>query len=309
MSREDRQSELGEKTRQLLQGSLKHVRAATLAAVLVPLASVATVSPAMAQSGTGLCFSGGCTCPASSGQTGVPYSSMLGVTNPNAIPPFMFSIISGALPPGLSLDPTTGFITGTPTTAGTFDFTWQVQDSTGATGTLMCSIIITTLSAAVPSPCDFITGGGFVFTNTGARANFGSHGGCKNGAFWGHVNYVDHGGSAGALPYHVDSTQITAYGEDPAFPNARDICGCARTNAGEIVQFRVRMEDNGEPGTNDTFGIVLSNGYILTSRLLGTSGPGGGNIQLHKPNPSTTVPTSPPDCGGLPTPLPPPPMP
>jgi hypothetical protein len=153
----------------------------------------------------------------------------------------------------------------------------------------------------VPAPCDFITGGGFIFTDAGAQANFGAHGGCKNGAFWGHVNYVDHGGYAGVAPYHVDSTEITGYLFDPAFPNARDICGFARTNAGENVRFRVRMEDNGEPGTSDRFGIVLSNGYLQTTRVIS-----GGNIQLHKPNPSTTGPNPAPDeftmCGDLATP-------
>ena len=47
MSREDQHSELQNKTRQLLQGSLKRVQAAALAAALVPLASVA-VSHAVA---------------------------------------------------------------------------------------------------------------------------------------------------------------------------------------------------------------------------------------------------------------------
>ena len=111
----------------------------------------------------------------------------------------------------------------------------------------------------------------------------------------------------GVTAYHVDSTQITGYLEDPAFPNARDICGFAVTNAGETVRFRVRMEDNGEPGINDTFGIRLSNGYLVTTRLLGNGGPGGGNIQLHKSNPSTTAPSTPSTevqmCGGLTTPL------
>ena len=148
----------------------------------------------------------------------------------------------------------------------------------------------------VPAPCDFITSGGFVFKDDGARANFGAHGGCKkNGPdapFWGHVNYVDHGGFGGTVPYHVDSTQITGYLIDPDFPNARDICGFARTNAGETVRFRVRMEDNGEPGVNDRFGIRLSNGYLVTARKLANGGPGGGNIQLHKPNPSTPAPCS-----------------
>jgi hypothetical protein len=158
----------------------------------------------------------------------------------------------------------------------------------------------------VPAPCDFITGGGFIITDSGAKANFGSHGGCKNGAFWGHVNYVDHGGYNGAAPYHVDSTEITGYLFDPSFPNARDICGFARTNLGETVRFRVRMEDNGEPGRDDRFGIRLSNGYLVRPRLLADGGPGGGNIQLHKPNPSTTGPNPSPDettmCGGLVTP-------
>ena len=158
----------------------------------------------------------------------------------------------------------------------------------------------------VPAPCDFITGGGFVFTDLGAKANFGAHGGCKNGAFWGHVNFVDHGGFMGKTPYHVKSIEITGYLMDAAFPNARDICGIASTNAGETVRFRVRMEDNGEPGRNDRFGIRLENGYIVTTRLLGDGGPGGGNIQLHKPNPSTTGPNPAPDeftmCAGLLTP-------
>src|SRR5262249_45453475 len=123
---------------------------------------------------------------------------------------------------------------------------------------------------------------------------------------WGHVNYVDHGGFGGTTPYHVDSVQITGYLFDPAFPNARDICGFARTDAGETVRFRVRMEDNGEPGRDDRFGIRLSNGYLVPARSLGADGSGGGNIQLHKPNPSTTGPNPSPSeyemCGDLTTP-------
>jgi hypothetical protein len=154
-------------------------------------------------------------------------------------------------------------------------------------GTLVVAslLVLTSVPASshfVPIPCDFITSGGFVYTDSGAHGNFGAHGGCKNGAFWGHVNYLDH---STAPPYHVDSTQITGYLIDPAFPNARDICGIARTNRGESVRFRVRLEDNGEPGRDDRFGIRLENGYLVTTRLLE-----GGNVQLHQPNPSTTGP-------------------
>jgi hypothetical protein len=53
------------------------------------------------------------------------------------------------------------------------------------------------------------------------------------------------------------------------------------------------MEDNGEPGGRDRFGVRLSTGYHLSTRELGPQGRkgGGGNIQLHKPNPSTTGPS------------------
>src|SRR2546422_11330601 len=118
MSREGRYAELHEKTHQLLQGPLKHVRAAALAAVLVPLATVAA-SRVVAQGDT-----------------------------------------SGGRP-------------------------------------------------SVPEPCDFVTSGGFVLTDSLNMANFGAHGGCKNGQFWGHVNYVDHGGFARRGSHHNDSIPNT----------------------------------------------------------------------------------------------------
>src|SRR3984957_1890976 len=70
MSNEIRQTELRDQTRQLLQGPLKHIRAAALAAALLPLASVA-VAPASAQTG----------CPASGGICGVVFND----TNNNGI--------------------------------------------------------------------------------------------------------------------------------------------------------------------------------------------------------------------------------
>ena len=61
-------------------------------------------------------------------------------------------------------------------------------------------------TTVTPTPCDFVTGGGYVFKDDGAMANYGIHAGCKNGEFWGHINYVDHG-----LGLHVRSTEITMY--------------------------------------------------------------------------------------------------
>ena len=61
------------------------------------------------------------------GQIGVPYSQTLQATG--GVTPYTWSIDSGALPPGLSLSPSTGVISGTPTTAGLSNFTVKVTDS------------------------------------------------------------------------------------------------------------------------------------------------------------------------------------
>src|SRR5438445_9592437 len=160
----------------------------------------------------------------------------------------------------------------------------------------------------VPAPCDFITGGGWVIGDSGQFINFGAHGGCKHGAFWGHVNVLDHSFNP---PGHLRSTEITGYLMDPAFPNARDICGSGvvTVNGSSFpVTFRVRMEDNGEPGGLDRFGLRLSDGYHFSTRELGPPGEtgGGGNNQLHKENKSTKGPSPAPSefemCGTLPTP-------
>lgn len=80
------------------------------------------------------------TCPTNSGTVDVPYSSSIGVTGGQA--PFTYSISSGALPDGLSLDPDTGIISGTPTTDDTFNFTIHVTDSSGQSASAPCYITV-----------------------------------------------------------------------------------------------------------------------------------------------------------------------
>jgi len=61
---------------------------------------------------------------------GVAFTHQL--TAGNGTPPYTWSIVSGALPTGLSL--ASGVISGTPTTSGSFTFTIQVADSQSRTG-------------------------------------------------------------------------------------------------------------------------------------------------------------------------------
>ncbi len=72
------------------------------------------------------------------GVTTVAYSETLAATGGTGA--YTWSVSSGALPAGLTLNPSTGAITGTPTATGTANFTVQVADSLGITGSKALSI-------------------------------------------------------------------------------------------------------------------------------------------------------------------------
>jgi hypothetical protein len=75
---------------------------------------------------------------------GSAYSSTLAASGGSQ--PYTWSVSLGVLPPGLSLNPTTGAITGTPTTAGTFNLTIQVRDTNGVTSQSNFSIPVISFS-------------------------------------------------------------------------------------------------------------------------------------------------------------------
>ena len=146
-------------------------------------------------------------------------------------------------------------------------------------------------------PCDFVTGGGFIVGSgtsdlaAGAKANFAVGGGVKNGAFWGHLEYNDHSTSP---PMQVHGTSVTGYflGTNPN-GNGRIITGTARINGTDGFTYMVEVTDNGEPGRGiDEFSITLSNGleFYEAGSNYGDGPIAGGNIQLHKANPSNTPP-------------------
>ncbi|HNQ07303.1 MAG TPA: putative Ig domain-containing protein [Tetrasphaera sp.] len=81
------------------------------------------------------------------GSVGSAFAATLTATGTG---PFTWSLASGTLPAGLTLDPATGAITGTPTAAGTSSFAAKVVGAGGASATK-------TLSIAVSAPALTIT--------------------------------------------------------------------------------------------------------------------------------------------------------
>jgi hypothetical protein len=130
----------------LTTGAVLNGRAlARIGAVTLDTNAVTNPGP----SGASTALSVACAFP--SGQLGQPYTSSLLATG--GLPPYAYSISAGNLPTSLTLNPATGAITGTPTVAGTFNYTGRVVDSTSNAATTSCSINILAAPQALTLTC------------------------------------------------------------------------------------------------------------------------------------------------------------
>jgi Bacterial Ig-like domain (group 1)/Beta-propeller repeat len=120
-----------------------------------------------------------------------------------------------------------------------------------------------------------ITQGGWIVAKNGDRASFGgnarvSHDGSS---VEGQQEYQDHGP---AQPRNVHSIELVATTCSDDLTSASIFGTATIDGSGEFV-FRIDVTDVGEPGTNDSYGIMLSDGYASGQKQLG-----GGNVQIHK---------------------------
>lgn len=146
---------------------------------------------------------------------------------------------------------------------------WAIN---GAVTMVTDTVSVCAGAGVVPVPTkvcrDFVTGGGWI-KGSKDKATFGVSGGIKNDKFWGQLSFDDHSRNG----VKVKSTSVTNYIVIDAI--TRQIEGIAKVN-GQLLSYKVIVVDRGEPGRNDSFSLVLSNGYAASGTL------NGGNIQLHK---------------------------
>jgi hypothetical protein len=91
----------------------------------------------------------------------------------------------------------------------------------------------------------------------------------KNGGYWGHLLYIDHGSGM-----KVKGTGVTAY--VVTGPTTRHIEGTCEVNGAAGHTYQVDVDDEGEPGKGaDSFAMQLDMTPVAADLLA------GGNIQLH----------------------------
>jgi len=124
----------------------------------VQLCPIITVNPATLPNGT----------------VGTGYNQIVSASG--GTPPYAFAVSSGALPTGLTLNSSTGAITGTPTAAGTFTFTITATDATGCSGSRLYTITIasTGCPAITLSPMTLPAATAQVFYSQSVTASGGS---------------------------------------------------------------------------------------------------------------------------------------
>ena len=202
------------------------------------------------------------------GTVDVPYTAKIVATG--GTPPISWSVTSGALPTGLNWNPGTGTISGTPTSAGTFDFSVTATDATGLNQTQPLAITINAALAACNSTGNNgVLSGQYAFSLSGFNATgFLGVVGSFTADGQGHITAgeADTNGVLGAQSGNLISAAS-------AYSVGADNRGCA-TLAMPFGTFITRFALSVTPPSTATSGQMIEfdspnpNAYIATGQIL-----------------------------------------
>ena len=132
---------------------------------------------------------------------GEDYGAQLNSTG--GVAPVTWSISSGSLPPGLSLDPASGTLSGTPTEAGPYDFTVQAADATSPVSQTATAELSITIDA--PPSLSITTAGAF----DGTEGSYYSSTFQATGGVGSYDWYISSGSLPAGLSLDPDAGQVT----------------------------------------------------------------------------------------------------
>ncbi len=160
--------------------------------------------------------------------------------------PFNWTVTSGSLPPGLSLNSSTGGISGTSTTAGSYDFTVQVTDANNQTATQDLTIVVN------PAP---------IITTTSVPAGTG-------GANY--SQFIDGSGGTGGLSWSIFNGNLPP---GLALNNFTGEISGVPTTPG-TYDFTAQVTDTNSVSATQNFSIVVNSPPTITTTSVpsGTTG-------------------------------------
>ena len=213
------------------------------------------------------------------GTVGAAYDS--GLLAANSTPPLTWSVTVGNLPPGIQLGTSTGVLSGTPATAGSYGFTVQVMDSTSATATAPLTLVVD------PQPLTILTtslpGGSVANAYSQTVTSSGGTGAItwsvSKGTLPGGLSLSPTSGTISGTPSAAGSFTFTIEAADSTGLAAQQQFTVAIAGPPALPAITLSgLPATSKPGDQPTVTITLASGYALpitvTATLSITPNPG-----------------------------------